>query len=577
MLISFIKTKIAFRYTIKGVIIMLKNINFTSTDTRVHKYLLPQRIMLTKGIVTHPEYLLLDRSTQVNTFEPSCVTMLSTDKERAGILLDFGVEFQGSAVIAIHSVENMVVNAGLPSADIRFSFGESANEALSQLHEKGSCNDHSPRDFVVNLSSYSSTEHGNTGYRFLYIELLTPCTLHILTIQGVCKYQPYEYLGSFSCNDEILNRIYDTAAYTCHLCIQNEIWDGIKRDRLIWIGDLSPEIKTIKYIFGNVPQIYSALETSARTAPLPRWINGFATYSLWWLVNLEEWCFYTGKMEYLDMQKEYITELTHLIINSLDEQGYFTPDDFIDWPTKGFPEAKAGTKALYLMTMEACKNMHTYFGNDELVRVCEESAAFVASTTENCGNFKQIAALLLLNNIADKNSINVLQTGGAKGFSTFMSYYILSAMAKCCSTDDILEALKEYYGAMLNLGATTFWEDFDISWVKDACRIDEIYDNTKNDVHGDNGAYCYKGYRHSLCHGWASGPVPFLTEHILGVKITEAGCKKIIIKPNLGSLSFAKGSIATPYGKLEIEHTRMPNGKIDTKITAPKEVTVIVA
>ena len=35
-------------------------------------------------------------------------------------------------------------------------------------------------------------------------------------------------------------------------------------------------------------------------------------------------------------------------------------------------------------------------------------------------------------------------------------------------------------------------------------------------MHGDNGAHCYSGFRHSLCHGWSAGPVPFLAEAVLG-------------------------------------------------------------
>lgn len=556
---------------------MLKNIHFHTEDTRVRKYIIPQKILLTRGSITHPERLLNGRSLQVNTYELGWVTMTSTETEKAGILFDFGVEFQGGAALGIHMIKDMVADKWLSSAQMRLCFGESANEALSHLGEKGAGNDHSPRDFVTTVSCYSTAVQGSTGYRFLYVELLTPCALRLTAVQGIFEYHPYEYVGSFSCSDELLNRIYDTAAYTCHLCLQNELWDGIKRDRLIWIGDLAPEMKTIKYVFGEVPQIYSALETSARVAPLPRWINGHGTYSLWWLINLEEWSFYTGKTAYLDLQKAYITELTEAILQSLDENGYFTPDSFLDWPSKGFEEAKRGIKGLYLMAMAACIRMHTYFGNDALVKACEETASRLSGQKESCGNFKQIAAFLLLNGIADENAAKVLQTDGAQGFSTFMSYYILTAMSKCCSTDETLDALKEYYGAMLNLGATTFWEDFDLKWAENACRIDEICDGTKSDVHGDNGAYCYVGYRHSLCHGWASGPVAFLTEYVLGVEIAEAGCKKIMIKPNLGSLSFAKGSIATPYGKVDIEHTRCADGSIQTRVNAPDEITIIQA
>ena len=104
-------------------------------------------------------------------------------------------------------------------------------------------------------------------------------------------------------------------------------------------------------------------------------------------------------------------------------------------------------------------------------------------------------------------------------------------------------------------------------------RIDEFTPDGMLDIHGDFGAFCYKGFRHSLCHGWSCGPVQFLLEDILGVEILEAGCKVIQIKPNLGDLTSCKGSFATPYGKISIEH-KVVDGKIVTTVDAPKEIVV---
>jgi hypothetical protein len=65
---------------------------------------------------------------------------------------------------------------------------------------------------------------------------------------------------------------------------------------------------------------------------------------------------------------------------------------------------------------------------------------------------------------------------------------------------------------MLDRGATTFWEDFHIEWLEGTGRIDEL-DETKKDIHGDCGAHCYVGFRHSLCHGWSAGVAKFIKEH----------------------------------------------------------------
>lgn len=545
---------------------MLKKMKFMDEDTRVRKYLAPEKILKVNGDVKREDRLLTYRYRHIHG--GSRAIMTSTATEKAGILFDFGTEIHGGISIGIHTMTS-------PMAKFRLSFGESANEALSHIGEKGACNDHSPRDFEITLPSYSLTEHGWTGFRFLYLELLSEGEVHVKTVQAVAIYQPYEYIGSFECSDEKLNRIYDTAVYTCHLCIQNELWDGIKRDRLIWVGDMSPEMKTIKYVFGDIPQIYSGLALTAKTATLPTWINYIATYSLWWLVILDEWCFYTGNRSYLDEQKIYITELTEQVLANVDENGIFTPSDFLDWPSKGYPSAKAGTKGLLKMSLDACIRMHEYFGNHDLANKCVTVRNTVMNNREECGELKQIAAFLKLNDLHKEDSIRCLQTGGAEGFSTFMSYYILKAMTTCCTAEETLAALRDYYGAMLDLGATTFWEDFDMKWIDNACRIDEICPEGKSDIHGDNGKYCYIGFRHSLCHGWSSGPVPFLTEYVLGVEILEEGCKKIRIKPNLGDLAFAKGSIATPYGKFTVSHVKMEDGTIETEVDAPDEITVV--
>jgi len=76
-----------------------------------------------------------------------------------------------------------------------------------------------------------------------------------------------------------------------------------------------------------------------------------------------------------------------------------------------------------------------------------------------------------------------------------------------------IDIMKEYYGAMLDIGATTFFEDFNMAWLKNASRIDKMPKKGQDDIHGDRGDYCYKGFRHSFCHGWSSGVIKFIQEY----------------------------------------------------------------
>ena len=87
--------------------------------------------------------------------------------------------------------------------------------------------------------------------------------------------------------------------------------------------------------------------------------------------------------------------------------------------------------------------------------------------------------------------------------------------------------IKEYFGGMLSRGATSFWEDFDVAWLEGSGRIDEFPEEGQKDIHGDFGAFCYIGFRHSLCHGWASGVLAFIIEQLLGAAKNESGIHKL--------------------------------------------------
>ena len=128
---------------------------------------------------------------------------------------------------------------------------------------------------------------------------------------------------------------------------------------------------------------------------------------------------------------------------------------------------------------------------------------------------------------------------------------------------------------MLDLGATTFWEDFDLDWAKNAGPIDRLPREGEDDIHADFGGYCYVGHRHSLCHGWASGPTAWMSRHLLGVEILEPGCRKVRVKPYLGDLEWMEGAYPTPYGPIEIKQRRNADGVVETTVTAPPEVTVV--
>jgi len=80
------------------------------------------------------------------------------------------------------------------------------------------------------------------------------------------------------------------------------------------------------------------------------------------------------------------------------------------------------------------------------------------------------------------------------------------------------------------------------------------------------------GLRHSFCHGWASGPTAWLSAHVLGIEPVEPGFKTVRITPHLGQLDWAEGAFPTPYGVIEVSHSRRSDGSVQSKVKLPKGI-----
>lgn len=541
-------------------------------DERVRETIFPVKIVKVFGNVANSELLTKPKTLQIGLGEPDCTVFQNGESgEKAGVLLDFGREINGAARILTYSCHS----SGPVKA--RIVCGESVSEALSRIGSKNSTNDHAIRDMEVVLPSYSDMTFSETGFRFLFFELKGKNSkLTLKSIAAVSIYRDLPYIGTFSCNEPVLNKIYDTCAYTCHLCLQQYIWDGIKRDRLVWAGDIHPEMLTIRTVFGNIPLVRKTLKFMRESTPLPGWMNYYPTYSLWWLIIVKDWYLYSGDEDFLEENREYIVLLVKQLLGIIGEDGTDRLGKyFLDWQTDETEAAEYGSRALLVMALDAASQLCENIKDRDTAAECKRKKDILKSCAWKSYGVKQTSAMLSLAGCQDADiSAAEISRGGAKGFSTFMSYYLLKAVAKE-NLSTALDLLKEYYGGMLSMGATTFWEDFNVEWLKNAAPIDKLREKGQKDIHGDNGEYCYKGFRHSLCHGWSSSPCAFLAEEVLGIHILEAGCKKVEIRPDLGNLSWAKGTFPTPDGIISVSCERDKKGGLSVKWTAPDNIQVL--
>mgnify|MGYP003298002196 CR=1 FL=1 len=240
--------------------------------------------------------------------------VLTNDGSRAGsVLLDFGRELHGSLRITC--------GRGATDQKLRIRFGESVSEAMSELGERGACNDHAIRDGVIELPFMGQREIGNTGFRFVRIDLVTTGRAQLEFVRAVSLMRPWKMAGGFKSSDARLNKVFDTAARTAHLCCQDYLWDGIKRDRLVWMGDTHPETMSILAVFGKASVLPESLDYMAATTSTSQWMDTMPTYTLWWLRNVYEWYLWTGDRSWLEKHVGYIAATVDHVLGAVKEDG----------------------------------------------------------------------------------------------------------------------------------------------------------------------------------------------------------------------------------------------------------------
>ena len=116
----------------------------------------------------------------------------------------------------------------------------------------------------------------------------------------------------------------------------------------------------------------------------------------------------------------------------------------------------------------------------------------------------------------------------------YMSVFEALALARCGRSADALSKIREIWGGMLSLGATSFWEGFD-------------------PAHTGNEHLAFYGrlFGKSLCHAWSAGPLFLLPEMLLGLKIEKDGWEEFSLSPLPGVTLSAV--IPVPRGRIVVE------------------------
>ncbi|MBK8089770.1 MAG: alpha-rhamnosidase [Chitinophagaceae bacterium] len=474
---------------------------------------------------------------------------VSVTKDKQSMLVDFGKETFG--FIQLHGL------AG--KGKLSVYYGESEEEALSIEHcetlDRVDVDNPAKKNEIMKLSK---------AYRFVNVQYDEGVTLD--SVSMLYEYADVKERGSFTCNDEKINRIYDVAKYTFELNTREFFIDGIKRDRWIWSGDAYQSYLMNYYLYFDSETVKRTTYALRGKDPVTGHINTIMDYTFYWFLGIYDYYLYTGDKNFIAQNYDRMKTLMDYILARRNKDGlmeWMTGDwIFIDWAEglskKGEVSFEQLLLARSLETMALCANISNdkdaateynalaadmrkklfdIYWNDQKQALVHSrvdgkqtedvtryaNMFFIFFDYFNQQQKQQVKTSVLLNNNIQKIT------------TPYMRFYELEALCALGEQSYVLKEMKDYWGGMLKLGATSFWEE---------------YNPAKQGA--EHYAMYGREFGKSLCHAWGASPLYLLGKYYLGVKPTAPGYAAYLVESNLGGLEWIQGKVPTPDGEIEL-------------------------
>lgn len=473
----------------------------------------------------------------------------SVVKNNASTLIDFGKETFG--FIHLHGIKG--------NGRITLYYGESKEEALS---EKGaitldrlSFQLPAKKDSIMPLSK-----------AFRYVNMVTDGSIQVDSVSMLYEQADLKEKGSFRCSDEEINKIYDIAKYTFELNTREFFIDGIKRDRWVWSGDAYQSYLMNYYLYFDNNTVSRTMLALRGKDPVTSHINTIMDYTFYWFLGIYDYYLYTGDQTFIKQFYPRMQTMMEYCLGRRNKDGLMEgmPGDwiFIDWADGLSKKGEVSFEQLLLCrsleTMALCadianeqtdavkykqyaaelkkKLFDLYWNKDKQALV---HSRVEGKQTENVTRYANMFAIFYdYFNQQQKDAVkkSVLLNNNIQKITTpYMRFYELEALCAMGEQPYVLKEMKDYWGGMLQLGATSFWEEYN-----PAKKGSEHY------------AMYGRAFGKSLCHAWGASPIYLLGKYYLGVKPTAPGYATYTVQPVLGGLEWMEGRVPTPKGDIAI-------------------------
>ncbi len=404
---------------------------------------------------------------------------------------------------------------------------------------------------------------------------------------------PVENIAAFKCSDPALNRIWDVSRYTTALLMQYGYQDCLKREQGTFnTSSFNYMSRAAACCFGDYDLARRAFRLAFRLQDETGWFHSHGLSSpncdehvecLWLLVWLKDFYLYSGDREFIRECFDGVEDNLRYFSRSLNQYGLLDErnnpvfrqgqiiylDDSLS-PSEGyvgrFDGEVSGINIMYYAALKAVqflaqelghtdreahyariserlkRSFNLRFWNPALNRIADNIKNDTPSTTGH--PILQIAALYF-DICDDDKQVSLLhylehdlglpeETKPDYPLYTFgFYYYFLEILFRNDRPDLAYRLLNLFYGRWLELVPTTFGEFFKPGQYKGQKTTDIEYE----------------------VHGYGTSAHLHFYNNILGIRPAAPGFAEVLIKPCPGNLTFAKGSIHSPQGKIAVDWT----------------------
>ncbi len=427
--------------------------------------------------------------------------------------------------------------------------------------------------------------------------------------------QPVDYVGSFSCSDEQLNKIWKVSRWAVQICMQTHHLDSPNHyEPISDPGDYAIEAMVGYNAFGQPWLARQDIRKFAWLLKNEKYHNFHTSYSLYWLQMLMDYYHFTGDKALLVEMAPYVHELMDTYASWIGKNGIISEAPnymFMDWVTIGgfgchHPPAVIGQGYLTALYYDGLRRADTIA---TIMDDRDRSAKYKTLLSEIKKNFNRELWVsskgLYRDGIPFQSSVKPGKWLPAdKQIETFSPHVnLLAVLYRIVPTtgtelDPKLPTIphsgprqlyafrpsKQHKAIVEKVLAeqplnTQPWFMHWVFQAIDGAGLFNKYGTTQLrrwQILPQTQSFREMWDRGDVSHGWCSTPLVQMSSLILGVTTVGYAPEQFIyIRPNPCDLTWAKGKVPTHGGIVEVEWQRS-DGKFTLIATIPKGTNAMV-